>query len=80
MTDSKTMIQKKNNRKKLWLPLESLININKPEKLPTVIFVISEVLELVVSKCVEGASVADLCALGDSEMEKEVKKVFTKNK
>jgi len=38
------------------------------------------VLEKVIQKCVAGASIADLCAFGDSEIEKEVKKVFTKNK
>lgn len=31
-------------------------------------------------KCEVGASVATVCAFGDAEIEKEVKKVFTKNK
>lgn len=40
----------------------------------------NKVLEQVIAKCVAGASISDLCAFGDSEIEKEVKKVYTKDK
>jgi len=38
------------------------------------------VLEQVITKCVDGANVSEVCAFGDAEIEKEVKKVFTKDK
>lgn len=37
-------------------------------------------MEQVIKKCVDGASITEICAFGDNELEKEVKKVFTKNK
>lgn len=40
----------------------------------------NKVLEQVIAKCVDNASIADICAFGDAEIEKEVKKVFTKDK
>lgn len=40
----------------------------------------NNVLEQVIAKCVAGASIAEICAFGDNEIEKEVKKCFTKDK
>jgi len=38
------------------------------------------VLERMIEKCVPEASFADVCLFGDSEIEKEVKKVYYKDK
>jgi len=37
-------------------------------------------LERVIKKCVPNASIVEICAFGDSEIEKEVAKVYSKKK
>ena len=80
MTDSKMLTLRMNKRKKPWPLPVSLTNINKQEKLLTVNELYLDVLEQVIAKCVAGASIAEVCAFGDNEIEKEVKKCFTKDK
>mmetsp|Transcript_54845 Transcript_54845/g.63068 ORF Transcript_54845/g.63068 Transcript_54845/m.63068 type:complete len:387 (-) Transcript_54845:216-1376(-) len=40
----------------------------------------NETLEKIIKKCVPGAGIVDICAFGDEEIEKEVKKVYNKKK
>lgn len=40
----------------------------------------NETLEKIIAKCVAGAGIVDICAFGDDEIEKEVKKVYNKKK